>query len=146
MARAVSGLEEVPFAADDTRCRSRTATPARSTAALSPAERKAPRTNKIVHGGTATSTSNNILGRASELAFDFLFSLFPLILFMVTLFGLFASHSVELQNDLLSYFGDFLPPDAFHLLRTTAIELAAMPATECSLLGLLSLSGLLPVA
>ena len=44
---------------------------------------------------------------------------------MVTLFGLFASHSVELQNDLLSYFGDFLPPDAFHLLRTTAIELAA---------------------
>jgi hypothetical protein len=69
--------------------------------------------------------SNNILGRASELAFDFLFSLFPLILFMVTLFGLFASHSVELQNDLLSYFGDFLPPDAFHLLRTTAIELAA---------------------
>lgn len=44
---------------------------------------------------------------------------------MVILFGVFASHSVELQNDLLSYFDDFLPPDAFHLLRTTAIELSA---------------------
>jgi len=67
--------------------------------------------------------SNNIPGRASELAFDFLFSLFPLILFMVTLFGFFTSHSAELQNDFLSYFSDFLPLDAFRLLRTTASEL-----------------------
>lgn len=70
-------------------------------------------------------SANNYLGRASELAFDFLFALFPLILLMVTLFGLFASRSVELQNDLLSYFADFLPPAAFQLLRTTASELAA---------------------
>jgi membrane protein len=69
--------------------------------------------------------SNNFLGRASELAFDFLFALFPLILFMVTLFGLFASRSAELQNDFLSYFADFLPPLAFQLLRKTTVELAA---------------------
>src|ERR1700684_1505523 len=69
--------------------------------------------------------TNNTLGRASELAFDFLFALFPLILLMLTLFGLFASRSVELQNDLLLYFADFLPPAAFQLLRTTATELAA---------------------
>jgi membrane protein len=69
--------------------------------------------------------SNNLLGRASELAFDFLFALFPLILFMVTLFGLFASRSVELQNDFLSYFADFLPPLAFQLLRKITVELAA---------------------
>jgi membrane protein len=73
----------------------------------------------------AEITVNNILGRASELAFDFLFSLFPLILFMVTLFGLFASHRAELQADLLSYFADFLPADAFRLLRTTTAELVA---------------------
>jgi membrane protein len=70
-------------------------------------------------------SANNFLGRASELAFDFLFALFPLILLMVTLFGLFASRSIELQNDLLSYFADFLPPAAFQLLRETATELAA---------------------
>jgi membrane protein len=70
-------------------------------------------------------SANNFLGRASELAFDFLFALFPLILLMLTLFGLFASRSVELQNDLLSYFADFLPLAAFQLLRAAATELVA---------------------
>jgi len=68
---------------------------------------------------------NNFLGRASELAFDFLFALFPLILFMLALFGLFASRSLELQDDFLSYFADFLPPLAFQLLKKTTVELAA---------------------
>ena len=50
--------------------------------------------------------ANNFLGRASELAFDFLFALFPLILLMVTLFGLFSSRSIELQSHLLFFFAD----------------------------------------
>jgi membrane protein len=69
--------------------------------------------------------TNDIFGRASELAFDFLFALFPLILFMVTLFGLFTSRSLELQNDFLVYFADFLPPLAYELMRKTTMELAA---------------------
>ena len=69
--------------------------------------------------------TNNLFGRAAELAFYFLFALFPLILLMVTLFGLFASHSIELQNDLLFYFADFLPPTAFQALRIVATELVA---------------------
>jgi membrane protein len=69
--------------------------------------------------------ANNVFGRAAELAFYFLFALFPLIFFMMTLFGLFASHSVELQNNLLSYFADFLPPAAFQLLARVATEVAA---------------------
>lgn len=67
--------------------------------------------------------ANNFIGRASELAFEFLFALFPLILLMLTLFGLFSSRSAELQSDLLSYFGDFLPAPAFQLLRSIAVEL-----------------------
>ena len=69
--------------------------------------------------------ANNVFGRAAELAFYFLFALFPLILLMMTLFGLFASYRVELQNELLSYFADFLPPTAFQLLRRVATESAA---------------------
>lgn len=69
-------------------------------------------------------SSNNFFGRASELAFDFLFALFPLILFMLNLFGLFASRSTELQNDFLSYFADFLPPMAYQLLAKTTAELS----------------------
>jgi membrane protein len=69
--------------------------------------------------------ANNLLGRSSELAFDFLFALLPLLLFVFTLFGFFASHRLELQNDLLSYLSDFLPPTASQLLRATVSELAA---------------------
>jgi membrane protein len=69
-------------------------------------------------------TANNVLGRAAELAFYFLFALFPLIFLMMTLFGLFASHNGELQTDLLSYFADFLPPTASQLLgRVTGVRL-----------------------
>jgi hypothetical protein len=59
--------------------------------------------------------ANNVFGRAAELAFYFLFALFPLIFFLMTLFGLFASHSVELQDNLLSYFADFLLLAAFFI-------------------------------
>ena len=69
--------------------------------------------------------ANNVFGRAAELAFYFLFALFPLIFLMMTLFGLFASHSVELQNEFLSYFADSLPPTAFQLLRGVATEIEA---------------------
>lgn len=67
--------------------------------------------------------AKHLLGRASELAFDFLFALFPLILFMMNLFGLFASRRQELQHDFLAYFADFLPKAAFELLRNTTLEL-----------------------
>src|SRR5579864_7308110 len=72
----------------------------------------------------ANAGANNLLGLASDLAFNFIFALFPLILLMVTLFGVFASRRVELQTDFLTYFGDFLPPSAFELLKTTALELS----------------------
>lgn len=69
--------------------------------------------------------ADSVFGRAGELAFYFLFALFPLIFLMMTLFGLFASHSVELRNELLSFFADFLPPTAFQLLKRVVSELAA---------------------
>jgi membrane protein len=67
--------------------------------------------------------ANNVFGRAAELAFYFLFALFPLIFLMMTSFGLFVSHRVELESRLLSYFADFLPPAAFQLLAKEAAEI-----------------------
>ena len=81
--------------------------------------------SQFAHAVFRGMSANDIVGRASELAFDFLFSLFPSILFMATLFSLFASHSAELENDWLAYFADFLPADAFHLLKTTTTELTS---------------------
>lgn len=78
-------------------------------------------TSRVVHG----IQEDDLFGRASELAYNFLLALFPLLLFMLTLFGLFASRSNELQSSLLSYFADFLPPSAFQLLKAITIEMAA---------------------
>jgi membrane protein len=80
---------------------------------------------QLIHNVFEEIKTNNIFGRAAELAFYFLFALFPLILLLMTLFGLFASRRVELQDNLISYFADFLPPSAFQLLRHITNELAA---------------------
>jgi membrane protein len=78
----------------------------------------------------------DLFGRASELAFNFLLSLFPLLLCLLALFGLFASRSLELQAVLLSYFADLLPPGAFQLLEEVTIELATTAANDKLTLGL----------
>jgi membrane protein len=44
---------------------------------------------------------------------------------MMTLFGIFTAQSSELQDNLLSYFAGFLPPEAFQLLKKVAVELAS---------------------
>jgi membrane protein len=69
--------------------------------------------------------ANNVFGLAAELAFYFLFALFPLMLILVTLFGMFASQRVELQRQLQGYFADVLPPTAFQLFQAVVNELAA---------------------
>ncbi|MGH9528590.1 MAG: YihY/virulence factor BrkB family protein [Terriglobales bacterium] len=67
---------------------------------------------------------DDLLGRASELAYNFLFAVFPLMLFLLALFGLFASHGVMLRSRLLLYFADMLPPMAYNVFNKTVNELA----------------------
>jgi membrane protein len=82
--------------------------------------------------------ANNVLGHAAELAFFFLFALFPLILIVVTSFGLFAADRIELQNDLLSYFADLLPSSAFQLLKTVVDEVATHASSGKLTFGIVS--------
>src|SRR6202167_2969835 len=81
-------------------------------------------TKKVVHGVDEA----NLIDYASELAFNFLLAFFPLLLFMLALFGLFASRSSQLQTGLLFYFADILPPGAFQLWTTITTELATTAA------------------
>ena len=68
---------------------------------------------------------DDLFSRASGLAFDFILALFPLLLFLLALFGLFKSHGSALLDSLLSYFTEFLPPAASQLFDSIADELAA---------------------
>lgn len=71
-----------------------------------------------------SAMDDNLLGRASELAYNFIFSVFPLLLFLLALFGLFASHGTVLRGDLMFYLSRALPPAAFDLVNRTVTEVA----------------------
>jgi membrane protein len=70
------------------------------------------------------SMEDRLLERASGLAFDFFLALFPMLVILLSLFGLFASRSSQLQSSLLDYFADFLPPAGFEILHMVTEELA----------------------
>jgi membrane protein len=63
-----------------------------------------------------------ISSQASGLAFNFILALFPLLLFFISLFGLFAARGSELRANLFLYLSHVLPPSAFHLVNTTITE------------------------
>lgn len=67
---------------------------------------------------------NNILGRASELAYNFLLSIFPMLLFLVSLFGLFASRASGFQDRLFFYLSTVLPPVAYQVVFKTVHDVA----------------------
>lgn len=65
---------------------------------------------------------DNLLGRAAELAFNFVLALFPMLIFLVSMLGLFASRGTTLRGQLVSYFSSVLPPDAATLITKTLNE------------------------
>jgi len=68
------------------------------------------------------SNDDDVYNRAYELAYNFLIAVFPLLLFLMALFGLSVSEGAKLQNDLFRYFQEILPPLASDLLRQTVTE------------------------
>ena len=64
----------------------------------------------------------DLLGRASELAFNLVLAIFPMLLFLLALLGIFASRGPELRLSLLNYFSEALPPPAFHIVSETLTE------------------------
>ncbi len=62
---------------------------------------------------------NGLIDRAYELAFNFLLAVFPFLLFLLPLLGLFASHGGTLRRDLFFYVRQILPPEAYRLVIST---------------------------
>ena len=71
-----------------------------------------------VWGGT---NQNDLFNRGYELAYNFLLAVFPLLLFLVALLGIFASQG-KLRNDLFFYLQQVLPPAAYKLVLNTLNE------------------------
>ena len=66
---------------------------------------------------------DNLVNRASELAYNFLLALFPFLLFLLVLFGLLAARGPQLQQELFSYIGRVLPATAAQLVSKTLSEI-----------------------
>jgi len=63
-----------------------------------------------------------LLDRASGLAYNFILALFPLMLFLLAVFGMFAWQSASLRSNLFTYLGQVLPPDAAQVISKTLTE------------------------
>ncbi len=65
---------------------------------------------------------NDLINRAYELAYNFLLAVFPMLLFLLGLLGIFASQGSQLRNNLFYYVQLVLPPDASNLLMRTIVQ------------------------
>lgn len=84
----------------------------------------------------ARSERDEVFDRAAGLSYYFLFSLFPLLIFLTALFGLFSGP--ELMSRLMGYAGRVLPGDAASLLRKTLEQVASGARGGFASLGLLT--------
>jgi len=65
----------------------------------------------------------DVLNSAAQVAFYFSFAFFPLLLFMISLFGLVLESTDELRGELYQYLAQILPPSAYELVQTTMDEI-----------------------
>ncbi|HEV2764867.1 MAG TPA: YihY/virulence factor BrkB family protein [Pyrinomonadaceae bacterium] len=66
---------------------------------------------------------DDVLGKAAQLSYFFIFSLFPLLFFLASLLGYFTQSGPELRNELLRYLGSVVPRKASVLIRDTLDEI-----------------------
>lgn len=60
---------------------------------------------------------DDIVNRAAELAYYFLFALFPALIFISAMFGMFASTKTQANIELMLYLGKVIPPGAFGMVE-----------------------------
>jgi membrane protein len=66
---------------------------------------------------------NDLLNRAYELAYNFLLAVFPMLLLLIALIGIFAQQSSSLRDSLFYYVRVALPPSAYDLVSRTLDEI-----------------------
>ncbi|MEO8071655.1 MAG: YihY/virulence factor BrkB family protein [Acidobacteriota bacterium] len=64
----------------------------------------------------------DIMSSAAQVAFYFSFALFPLLLFLITLFGMVLSSADDLRGELFYYLRQVMPYSAYQLVQTTIKE------------------------
>ncbi|HWS54596.1 MAG TPA: YihY/virulence factor BrkB family protein [Pyrinomonadaceae bacterium] len=68
---------------------------------------------------------DDVMGKAAQLSYFFIFSLFPLLYFLASLLGYFTQTGPELRESLLHYLATVVPRKASALIRDTLEEITA---------------------
>ena len=70
-------------------------------------------------------SDDDILGNAAQVAFYFSFALFPLLLFLMSVFGILMNDKQDLQEQLFVILSQVMPRSAFELVEKTLKEVTA---------------------
>ena len=68
---------------------------------------------------------DDVLGKAAQLSYFFIFALFPLLFFLASLLGYFAQSGTRMRAELLRYLAAVVPGKASALIRDTLEEITA---------------------
>jgi membrane protein len=79
---------------------------------------------------------DDLLGSSAQLAYYFLFALFPLLIFLTSIFGMAVSSDAELRNNLFGYLGTVLPASALDLVKSVITEVSSSASGGKITLGL----------
>jgi membrane protein len=79
----------------------------------------------------------DVMSASAQVAFYFSFAFFPLLLFLVSLFGLVLDSTDELRGQLYQYLAQIMPGSAYQLVQTTMDEIIETSSGGKLTLGLL---------
>src|SRR5437868_8479431 len=96
------------------------------------------RPKELIKKTTSETIEDNVLGIAAQVAYNFFFSLFPLILFLAPLLSLLGDKR-QIVSDLLTRLSQVVPADAFNLLSKVITDIVFAKNAP----GLISLGALL---
>lgn len=66
---------------------------------------------------------DDVAGHSAELSYYFLLSLFPALLFLITVLGLMSGPGSQLRTELFTYLAKVMPPSASDLVKKTLDEI-----------------------
>ena len=80
----------------------------------------------------------DLMNSAAQVAFYFTFALFPLLLFLISLFGIILTSAEELRSELFLYLRQVMPRSAFDLVQKTIEEVTLNSSSGKLTLGILA--------
>ena len=84
------------------------------------------------------ASNDDVWGRAAQLSYYFLLALFPLLLVLMAILGIFADQGTQLRENLIGYLAQVMPASAGELVQKTMDELSGSAGGGKISIGLLA--------